>query len=55
LREQITKTKEKASRLPADDPAAIRLLVEADRNEQGIKRLEAEAILNNHLTGLAEA
>jgi len=52
---QIAQTREKAAKLLADDPATIRLLAEADKNEQGIKRLEAEAVLNTNLIGLAEA
>jgi len=54
LREQIHKTRERAARLDANDPASQRLVTEADRNEKNLLRLEKEAVLNTNLSSLQE-
>lgn len=54
LQEQISKTRDRAQRLEPGEPAAQRLLLEAERNEKGVVRLQKEALMNAALTTLQE-
>ncbi len=54
LKDQIEMTRRRAAGLKEDDPAFLRLLIEAERNEKNILRLEKEGVLNDTLVLLQE-